>query len=92
MHAKSSQKTPKENGANQPCCKTLRAITVSKTKTTANMLDFVVRPFFADATLSVLSRPERDLIALDTGPPEALSFSESVLQRSILAHAPPLSV
>ena len=93
MHAKSSEKTPNENGANQPCCKTLRAITVSKTKATANTLDFVLRPFFMNLTLSVLSRPERDLIALDTGPPEALSFSESVLlQRSILAHAPPLSV
>ena len=56
------------------------------------MLDFVLRPFFADATLSVISRPARDLIALDTGPPRAISFSELVLQRSILAHAPPLSV
>ena len=92
MHAKSSQKTPKENGATQPCCKTLRAITVSKTTTTANMLDFVLRPFFADAALSVISRPARVLIALDTGPPRAISFSELVLQRSVLAHAPPLSV
>jgi hypothetical protein len=92
MHAKSSQKTPSENSATQPCCKTLRAVTVSKTKVTANILDFVLRPFFTEATLSALSQPERDFIALDTGPPEALSFSESVLQQSILAHAPPLSV
>ena len=32
MHVKSSEKTPSENGANQPCCKTLRAVTVSENK------------------------------------------------------------
>ena len=30
------------------------------------------------------------VIEWDTGPPAANSFAESVLQRSILAHAPPL--
>jgi hypothetical protein len=29
---------------------------------------------------------------LDTGPPGATSFAELVLQRSILAHAPPIVV
>ena len=31
-------------------------------------------------------------LELDTGPPFAGSFAESVLQRSILAHAPPVSL
>ena len=90
MHVKSSENTPsKQKDANLPCCKTLRAVTVAKVSATANTLDFVLKPFFTDTTLSVISRPSRVLIALDTGPPEALSFSESVLQRSLLAHAPP---
>jgi hypothetical protein len=29
-------------------------------------------------------------VSLDTGPPRSLSFAESVLQRSVLAHAPPV--
>ena len=31
-------------------------------------------------------------LELDTGPPFAGSFAESVLQRSVLAHAPPVSL
>jgi len=89
MHAKSPEKTPKENGATQPCCKTLRAVMVVKIVAKSNALDFVLKPFFADTTRPVISQTVSGLLALDTGPPEALSFSESVLQRSILAHAPP---
>ena len=39
----------------------------------------------------VISAPATQLspLELDTGPPFAGSFAESVLQRSILAHAPP---
>ncbi len=40
----------------------------------------------------LISVPETQLspLELDTGPPFAGSFTESVLQRSILAHAPPV--
>jgi hypothetical protein len=90
MHAKSSEKAPtKPNNANQPCCKTLRAVIVAKFSAKANTLDFALKPFFTGATFSVTPQPSRFLLAFDTGPPRALSFSESVLQRSILAHAPP---
>ena len=34
-------------------------------------------------------RVTAQLLASDTGPPHSLSFAESILQRSILAHAPP---
>ena len=37
-------------------------------------------------------RPSTDILELDTGPPFVSSFVELVLQRSILAHAPPYSV
>jgi hypothetical protein len=30
-------------------------------------------------------------LSLDTGPPGARSFAELILQRSVLAHAPPVS-
>jgi hypothetical protein len=91
MHMKSSGQTPtKQKGASDmPCCKTLRAIIVTKISAAANTLDFVLKPFSTAATPAVISQPSRCLLALDTGPPDALSFSEIVLQRSILAHAPP---
>ena len=38
-----------------------------------------------------LSQASRLSPIFDTGPPAAKSFTESVLQRSILAHAPPLA-
>ncbi len=91
MHMKASPTAPsKQNDASPPCCKTLRAVTVAKAKASANLIDFVLKPFFAETTsVVVITQPSRCLLALDTGPPDALSFSESVLQRSILAHAPP---
>ncbi len=90
MHMKSSGKAPaKEKDPGPPCCKTLRAVIVAKINASANTLDFIPKPFLAGASSVVISRPSRCLHALDTGPPGALSFSEIVLQRSILAHAPP---
>ena len=90
MHTKSPDKAPpKQNKENQQCCKTLRAVTVTKTNATPNTLDFVLKAFLNDAALSLIQQAARSVPTLDTGPPEALSFSESVLQRSILAHAPP---
>ena len=91
MHANSSDKTPAQSkDANQQCCKTLRAVIMAKVSAKANTLDFVFKPFFSDTKLSVVSHPSPCLLTLDTGPPRALSFSESVLQRSIFAHAPPV--
>lgn len=92
MHTKSSSEKapPKQGKSSQPCCKTLPAVPVAKAKATPKTLDFVVKPFFKDAVLSLVPHLPRSLVALDTGPPEARSFPELVLQRSILAHAPPL--
>lgn len=73
------------------CCKVLRAtlLTLSKNlaayDTTAfARLDYVVGLISA-ADQAQLTR----IIEWDTGPPGAGSFAESVLQRSLLAHAPP---
>ncbi|MGH8094020.1 MAG: hypothetical protein ACREIF_11195 [Chthoniobacterales bacterium] len=43
-------------------------------------------------TRIVAEAPRRSIVAshfLDTGPPGGRTFAESVLQRSLLAHAPP---
>jgi hypothetical protein len=47
---------------------------------------FVAFVIFPDAPSSA------NILELDTGPPFASSFAEAVLQRSILAHAPPYLV
>ena len=38
------------------------------------------------------STHDAEVLALDTGPPGALSFAVLVLQRSLLSHAPPVVV
>ena len=76
------------------CCKVLRAtlLTPSNNLIKADALTFALQDYIV-ALISVAdeSRMTR-LIEWDTGPPGADSFAESVLQRSILAHAPPVSL
>jgi hypothetical protein len=74
------------------CCKVLRATLLTPANNAVASGDlsfgtydyFVVLPALADE--SRLSR----IFGLDTGPPGTNSFAETVLQRSILVHAPPL--
>ena len=80
-------------GEAAPCCKLLRA-------TLAKSDQPVIQNYFTgllQAWLSTaLTMGERfhwpQSFELDTGPPFSESFAESVLQRSILAHAPPTFV
>jgi hypothetical protein len=47
-----------------------------------------------DYTAEILREPANvtvEIQALDTGPPGYFSFAESVLQESMLSHAPPVS-
>jgi len=81
----------KDQAAQVQCCKVLRAVVLAKTKSWARD-----DGKFSGVDLYV---DERALIAcslralapllLDTGPPGARSFAELILQRSLLAHAPP---
>jgi hypothetical protein len=87
MHSAPAKEKP---AANLPCCKDLRAIAphaVKNLTTGASQLggvpDYVAAIFFGPSRLTT------QLLALETGPPPWLSFAESTLQRSILAHAPP---
>ncbi|PYI93628.1 MAG: hypothetical protein DME97_05060 [Verrucomicrobia bacterium] len=90
MHCHGTRPAPSKPGEEQtPCCKVLKALTIAKVDTGAAPLDFVLKNYPASELLEGILHEQAHTVAQDTGPPGALSFSESVLQRSILAHAPP---
>lgn len=73
-----------------PCCKVLRAtLEISKPLVGYDFAKFLLHSEFV--ALFRLAEQSASLypLELDTGPPHFKSFAESVLQRSILAHAPP---
>jgi hypothetical protein len=87
MHSAPGKETP---AANIPCCKDLRAVTIHATKNVATVARQLVGT--QDYVAAVFIVPPRVILqplSLSAGPPGALSFAESVLQRSVLAHAPP---
>jgi hypothetical protein len=67
----------------------LKAVTIAKVNVGASAVDFVLKEYFTAGLVVEISQAQTQTLGSDTGPPGALSFSESVLQRSILAHAPP---
>jgi len=88
FHSKPAKE--KQQSSQVQCCKILRAVVLAKTKNWARD--------HTDCSDVDLYINERALIAcslstlpllLDTGPPGARSFAELILQRSLLAHAPP---
>jgi len=81
-----------QHDGDMPCCKTLTAITAAKISSGANAVDFVLKEYFSGVFASQILQAHTHVLGLDTGPPDALSFAESVLQLSILAHAPPVSL
>ena len=95
MHCHGNQPAPsKKSGEEEmPCCKMLRATLASEAK----IVEVASKSFFPIqnwivAELISAAETQLSLLELDTGPPFAGSFAESVLQRSILAHAPPVSL
>ena len=90
MHCHGTQPAPSKPGEEQtPCCKVLKALTIAKVDIGAAPLDFVLKNYPASELVVRILHSQTNTVAQDTGPPGALTFSESVLQRSILAHAPP---
>jgi hypothetical protein len=87
MHSAPAKGKP---AANLPCCKELRAIASHAGKNVAAGAGRLggVRDYAA-AIFLMPPRVAASVLVLDTGPPHSLSFAESILQRSILAHAPP---
>ena len=88
MHSAPAKKAP---APKMPCCKDLRAV-VAKYVAAAAFVPRIVGEH--DYVTGVFAPPLRVAIevrGVDTGPPGYFSFAESVLQESMLSHAPPLS-
>ena len=85
-----SQPEKKPGQEKLPCCKSLSAhLAPAKISASYDVSAFLVQSYFS-GEFPLFSSHSNALIAeLDTGPPEVLTFAESVLQRSVLAHAPP---
>jgi len=88
----SKQAKQKQESSQLQCCKILRAVVFAQTKSWGRddskfsdvgfrIEEFADVPLWYDAPVS---------LCLDTGPPGVRSFAELILQRSLLAHAPPL--
>ncbi len=94
MHCHGNQPAPSKKSGEQemPCCKLLRATVTSDAKivqvASKNFLP-AQKAIIAEIIFANEAQLRRTPLELDTGPPFAESFAESVLQRSILAHAPP---
>lgn len=84
-----------DQGSGIECCKTLRATLSGAAKDFAGYDTslFALQLYFVGPIISANdSVATTRIFELDTGPPYANTFAESVLQRSILAHAPPFIV
>jgi hypothetical protein len=81
----------KQQSSQAQCCKILRAVVLAQPKSWArDDADFSDVDLCADErALIVCSLRTPAPLLLDTGPPDAHSFAELVLQRSLLTHAPP---
>jgi hypothetical protein len=81
----------KEQSSQVQCCKILRAVapTIAKSWTRSDSVFSDIDFPFEDCRLFAHFRDALAPLLLDTGPPGAHSFAELILQRSLLAHAPP---
>ena len=89
FHSKPAKQ--KEQSSQVQCCKILRAVVFAKTKDWArNDAKFCDANFpVQTSTIVVCCARTVPPLLLDTGPPGTFSFAELILQRSLLAHAPP---
>jgi hypothetical protein len=90
FHSKPAKQ--KDQSSQVQCCKILRAVVFAKTKDWArDDAKFCDTNFLVQTGGAFILHPSRPVapLLLDTGPPGAFSFAELILQRSLLAHAPP---
>jgi len=93
FHSKPSKQ--KEQSSQVQCCKILRAVALVATKSWArDDAKFSKADHYYDESLRIIAYSQTTLapLLLDTGPPGTHSFAELILQRSLLAHAPPFVV
>jgi hypothetical protein len=88
MHSSPAKKTPTTR---TPCCKDVRAIVAKCVSANSCVARLVGSREIAREILQQPARVSNNLHILDTGPPGCFSFAESVLQESVLSHAPPIS-
>jgi hypothetical protein len=92
FHSKPAKQGKQSTGAQ--CCKILRATTPFPTKSWARddaKLSYADGYCGARSLTIASSQTTRASLSLDTGPPDAYSFAELILQRSLRAHAPPIA-
>lgn len=87
MHSAPAKKKP---ATKAPCCKEVRAVLAKCVKATAATVRPVILPGYATQIFPPPTQTALEIAEVDTGPP-SLSFAESVLQESMLSHAPPRS-
>lgn len=88
-HAPQPEK--EQNQSDLPCCKSLAATTAPvKISAGYDLSLFVLQSYLTADFAFISGNADAPLAELDTGPPDLRTFAESVLQRSLLAHAPPL--
>ena len=89
FHSKPAKE--KQQSSQAQCCKILRAVVCAHSKTwERDQTDFSnVDRYAEEGALVVCSLPTPAPLLLDTGPPDAHSFAELILQQSLFAHAPP---
>src|SRR5450432_1245832 len=80
---------PKKQNDAQVCCKNLPAPQLKNTQPLASFVAPLLAVVSERHDILESKRDERPSLCFDTGPPKAFSFSELVLQRSLLVHAPP---
>jgi hypothetical protein len=90
FHSKASMPAKPKPVSNSTCCKNLQAIASKCANAFATKLFALCQIDFGVQSLAPSPKVTTSPLQLDTGPPGAQSFAELILQRSILAHAPPL--
>lgn len=95
-HEHCSADTPADDGKPSDCdglncCKSLSApATFAKKLVGYDKAFYTLKDYVVGEFVFPIDRHDAPIAELDTGPPPpANSFAESVLQRSLLAHAPP---
>ena len=88
MHSAPAKKKP---ASKTPCCKEVRAVIAKCVTAQAAVVRLIATRDYATEIFAAPMRVTVEIHGLDTGPPGCLSFAESVLQESMLAHAPPVS-
>jgi hypothetical protein len=93
-HGGAAEHAPTKHNPNSgvECCKVLRAtlLTLSSNLAACDTLKYALHDYVVGLT-PIAPKPDlTPVFEWDTGPPGTHSFAESVLQRSVLAPAPPV--